>query len=88
MSRAARHRRRVRVGDVVTWGTGERSHRVDAVEGDRAVLDVTAEAGARWYRDVSAEPDGRRLLRVELRRLLVTHRPGAPRRVNRRRSSA
>lgn len=36
------------------------------------------EAGARWYRDVSTEPDGRRLLRVELRRLLVTHRPRAP----------
>lgn len=36
------------------------------------------EAGARWYRDVSTEPDGRRLLRVELRRLLVTRRPGAP----------
>ena len=85
MSRATRDRRRVRVDDVVTWGRGVAAYRVESIDANRAVLDVSIEAGSRWFRDVTVEPDGRRLLRVQLCRLRVVWRPGAPGRVNRRR---
>ncbi len=85
MSRATRDRRRARVGDVVTWGRGVAAYRVESIDANRAVLDVSIEAGSQWLRDVTAEPDGRHLLRVQLCRLRVVWRPGAPGRVNRRR---
>lgn len=84
MSRATRDRRRVRVGDVVTWGRGVAAYRVESIDANRAVLDVSID-GSRWFHDVTAEPDGRHLLRVQLCRLRVVWRPGAPGRVNRRR---
>ena len=83
MSRATRDRRRVRVGDVVTWGRGVAAYRVESIDGNRAVLDVSID-GSRWCRDVTTELDGRHLLRVQLCRLRVVWRPGAPGRVNRR----
>jgi hypothetical protein len=49
----------VRVDDVVTWGRGVAAYRVESIDGNRAALDVSIEAGSRWFRDVTTELDGR-----------------------------
>lgn len=85
--RVTREHKRVRVGDVVTWGRGASAYRVESIDNAFVILDVTADAGSRHFRDVNCEAGGRHLLRIDLAQLKVTYRPGAPRRVNARRAS-
>lgn len=55
-------RRTVKVGDVVTWGSGATSHRVVEARLDGVVVDVTScHDAASWSR---RQPDGRYFLFV------------------------